>query len=97
MNKLTNEENYKNYQKRKLLRWLVMLFAFLTILFVIIYYVTWNYGFVFVALVFFVLNVVLAKVRERIPINLSEENQKEKDEMKNKKKKKKTTTKKKSK
>ena len=91
MKKLSNEENYKNYQKRKILRWLIMLCAFLTIVFVLCYYATagyktGDYTFVFIGLVFFILNVILNRVRESIPINLSEENKKEKEEKKIKKK-----------
>ena len=94
MKKLSNEENYKNYKKRKVLRWLIILCALLTIGFVITYYVTLDYMYVFIALAFFVLNVILNTFREKIPINLSEENQKEKEEKKNNKKKKATTNKK---
>lgn len=90
MKKLSNEENYKNYQKRKLLRYLIILCALLTIIFVIIYYASGgykngNYTFVFIALVFFIINVICNKIRESIPINLSEENIKAKEERKDKK------------
>jgi len=84
MKKLSNEENYKNYQKRKLLRYLIIICALLTIVFVLTYYISGgykngNYTYVFVALVFFVLNVILNKIRENTPINLNEENKKEKE------------------
>ena len=91
MKKLSNEENYKNYQKRKVLRYLIILCALLTIIFVIMYYASGgyksgNFTFGFIALIFFILNVIFNRIRESIPINLSEENKKEKEEQKNKKK-----------
>ena len=77
MKKLTNEENYSNYQKRKVLRYLVMVCASLTIVFVMCYYASGdykndNYTFLIIALVFFVLNIIFNKIRENTPINLSE-------------------------
>ena len=102
MNKLSNEENFKNYKKRKILRWLIMLCASLTIIFVILYYATegyktGNYTFVFIALVFFILNVILNKIRDNTKINLNEYNKKDKKEVKKIENKKKTTKNKKTK
>lgn len=82
MKKLSDEQNYKNYQKRKVLRWLIMLCALLTIIFVLCYYATegyktGDYTFVIIGLVFFIANVILNKVRESIPINKVEDNKKD--------------------
>lgn len=69
MEKLTNDQNIKNLKKRKILRYLIIVFGVLTIGLSILA-LTIKLNFVF-SLIAFVIMTLLTKYRESIPIKIS--------------------------
>ena len=70
MKKLTNAENIENLQKRKYLRILAIIFAFLTMLFATLNFIDIKkWWFLVLALISALLSTSLIKTRENIPIN----------------------------
>lgn len=69
--KLSNDENIKNLKKRKILRWFIITFCFLTIVFAILN-LFFDVNIIFALLCFFMV-VILNKVRENTKINLNDD------------------------
>ena len=71
MSKLTNDQNIKNLKNRKNLRYLIIVFGFLTIVLAILA-LTIKLSFIF-SLISFIIMTLLTKKRESIQIKLSED------------------------
>ena len=71
MKKLTNDENIKNLKTRKILRYFIIGFGILTIVFALLSLTT-KLSFIF-SLVAFIIMTLLTKKRESIPINISKD------------------------
>lgn len=68
MSKLTNDQNIKNLKKRKILRYLIILFGSITIVLAILA-LTIKLNFIF-SLISFIIMTLLTKKRESIPIKI---------------------------
>lgn len=68
MTKLTNDENIRNLKKRKVLRYLIIVFGIITIILAILA-LTIKLSFIF-SLVAFIIMTMLTKKRESIPIKI---------------------------
>ena len=68
MTKLTNDENIRNLKKRKVLRYLIIVFGIITIILAILA-LTIKLSFIF-SLVSFIIMTMLTKKRESIPIKI---------------------------
>lgn len=71
MVKLTNDQNIKNLKKRKILRYLIIVFGILTIVLAILALII-KLNFIF-SLLSFIVMTVLTKKRESIPIKISKD------------------------
>lgn len=71
MKKLTNDQNIKNLKKRKILRYLIMVFGFITIVLAILALVI-KLSFIY-SLITFVIMTIITKKRDSIPIKLSKD------------------------
>jgi len=71
MKRLTNDENIKNLKTRKILRYFIIGFGILTIVFALLSLTT-KLSFIF-SLVAFIIMTILTKKRESIPINVSKD------------------------
>ena len=71
MEKLTNDQNIKNLKKRKVLRYVIIVFGFLTIVLAILSLII-KLNFIF-SLISFVIMTILTKKRESIPIKISKD------------------------
>lgn len=92
MAKLTNDQNFKNYRKRKILLYVIVVLSFITIGFGIAALTVSDiksYCFTGIGLVTFLINTIVIRVRDNIEVELSEENKKAKEERLNRMKKKK--------
>lgn len=91
--KITNDENYQNFKKRKILRWLMMLSSLTTIIvafFTLVY--KWNLAFCLIPPVF---SIIFRKMYDQTEVELSEYllNLKEENKSKKRSKSKKKTKK----
>lgn len=68
MTKLTNDENIKNLKKRKVLRYLIIVFGIITIVLAILA-LTIKLSFIF-SLIAFIIMTMLTKKRDSIPIKI---------------------------
>ena len=66
-NKISNDENIRNLKKRKILRWIIIVFSIVTIVLSLLSLIV-QLNFIF-PLITFIITSILMRVRDNTPIN----------------------------